>query len=82
MGHLFAPCKIGLGALYGLEADGAQASHEVLAIGGAVRFYMIGLAHGRYGADDPDGYAKVYYHFFEQCNNDETLRIIAIGSGM
>lgn len=52
MGHLFAPCKIGLGALYGLEADGAQASHEVLAIGGAVRFYMIGLAHGRYGADD------------------------------
>lgn len=82
LGHLFAPCKMGLGALYQLEADGAQASPEVRSIGGAVRFYMIGLAHGRYGATDPDGFAKVYYYFFEQCDKDNALRIEAIGSGM
>ncbi len=82
LGHLFAPCKMGLGALFQLEADGTEASPEVAAIGGAVRFYLIGLAHGRYGAADTDGYAKVYYHFFEQCSKDETLRIETIGSGM
>lgn len=82
LSHLFAPCKMALGALYQLELDGAQASPEVVAIGGAVRFYMIGLAHGRYGSADTDGYAKVYYHFFEQCSKDDTLRIEAIGGGM
>ncbi len=82
LGQLFVPCKMGLEALYQLEADGTEANPVVVAIGGAVRFYFIGLAHGRYGAADTDGYAKVYYYFIEQCSKDDTLRIEAIGSGM
>lgn len=82
MGHLFAPCKVGLGALYKLETDRGEADPIVAAVGGAIRFYLIGLAHGRYGAADTDGYAKVYYYFLDQCSKDETLRIEAIGAGM
>ena len=82
LGNLFAPCRVGLGALYQLEIEGDQASLITMAIGSAIRYYLVGLAHGRYGAADVDGYAKVYYHFLAKCDEDDTLRIVEIGSGM
>lgn len=79
LGNLFAPCQMGLGALYQLEDEGSEASLEVSILCGAVRMYLIGLAHGKYGGADPDGYAKVYYHFIDECSKDSSLRIEAIG---
>lgn len=82
LGHLFVQCDTGLIAVHRFLDGASEMDPLMYDVGSSVRYYLIGLAHGTYGAADPDGYAKLFTYFVEKCREDKTLRIEAIGRGM